>query len=83
VYAFAIRALGVLVAGAGATAGIGVGVGGTEAAAGAGVGATPRVTPAADAHRLTQLCGMPCSFAAAQIPFARTVASTASLCSLV
>jgi len=54
---------------------VSVGVGGF---AGVGVGAfPPRVTRATAAHRLTQLCAIPGSFAAAQTPFVRTVASTA------
>jgi len=42
-----------------------------------------RVTPAIEAHRLTQLCATSCFFAAALIPIARTSASTASRCSAV
>lgn len=57
--------------------------------AGTGVGfvftgtTAPRVTPAVAAQRLTQLCGTRCSRAAAHTPLARTVASTACLCSFV
>jgi len=42
-----------------------------------------RLTPAIDAHRLTQLCATSCFFAAALIPIVRTSASTASRCSAV
>jgi len=42
-----------------------------------------RLTPAMEAHRLTQLCGTSCFFAAALIPIVRTSASTASRCSAV
>jgi hypothetical protein len=49
----------------------------------AGLGCSPRVTPAALAHRLTQLCGTSCFFDAAITPLARTSATTASRCSLV
>jgi hypothetical protein len=44
---------------------------------------TPRLTPASAAHLLAQLCGTPCSRAAALMPFDRTVASTAFRSSLV
>jgi hypothetical protein len=71
---FDVRGACVLVA-VGVSAGLGVGVGVSK---GLAVGAfPPRVTRATAAHRLTQLCAIPCSFAAAQTPFVRTVASTA------
>ena len=63
-------------------------VGGVVSGVGAGDGVSvgappPRVTPAVDAHLLTQLCGIPCSFEAALTPFVRTVATTACRCSPV
>ena len=41
---------------------------------------TNRFTPAAAAHRLTQLCGTQCFFAAPMTPIVRTSARTASCC---
>ena len=44
---------------------------------------TARLTPAIEAHRLTQLCATSCFFAAPLTPIVRTSASTASRCSAV